>query len=169
MEKQKSKNGRYISDHKDIFYRHVEIDAADKCWEWKAYKNLRGYGQTKIGGRNGKHMLSHRLSWLVHFGEIPDGLHVCHTCDNPPCVNPAHLFLGTNLDNIKDRMKKNRSAKPWKGVPREKHPNCRFSAEDVLEMIRLRKAGNSILKIAPLFNISTRHVSILTSKHMAEK
>jgi hypothetical protein len=168
MDKLKSKNGRYISNEKEIFYRHVQMSDDDSCWEWTAYKKPSGYGQTRIGGRGGKHYLAHRLSWIVHFGDIPDGMHVCHKCDNPPCVNPKHLFLGTNSDNIKDRVSKGRSRPAWKGVDREKHPSCKFTHDDVLKMVSLRKSGHSIPKIAPLFNISTRHVSILTSKYMKE-
>jgi hypothetical protein len=106
MEKLKSKNGKYVSSKEEIFKRHADISDENNCWEWKAFKNAKGYGQTKIGGRSGKLILSHRLSWVINFGEIPEGLHVCHKCDNPSCVNPNHLFLGTNLDNIKDRVSK---------------------------------------------------------------
>jgi hypothetical protein len=64
-------------------------------------------------------MQAHRLSWLVNVGEIPEGMHVLHKCDNRPCCNPKHLFLGTNLDNIKDRVSKNRSNRWIKDAPRE--------------------------------------------------
>jgi hypothetical protein len=169
MQKVKSKNGQYISSHKEIFDRHVIYGDPNQCWEWLSYKNPNGYGQTKIGGRNGKHILSHRLSWVVNFGEIPDGLHVCHKCDNPSCVNPNHLFLGTNLDNIKDRMAKGRSRAAWKGIAREKHPSCKVSDAQVFEMVMLRKSGKSISMIAPMFGITKRHISKLTAKFILEK
>ena len=169
MEKVKSKNGQYISDGKEIFWRHVKPTNADDCWEWLSYKNPSGYGQTKIGGRNGKHILAHRLSWVVHFGEIPNDLHVCHKCDNPSCVNPKHLFLGTNLDNIKDRMAKGRSKATWKGVARENHPSCKVSDAQIFEMVALRKSGKSISTIAPMFGITKRHISKLTAKFILEK
>jgi hypothetical protein len=169
MEKIKSKNGQYISSEKEIFERHVQPSNIENCWDWLSYKNPSGYGQTKIGGRNGKHILAHRLSWIVYFGEIPEGMHVCHKCDNPSCVNPNHLFLGTNLDNIKDRMKKGRSVATWKGVPREKHPSCKVTDIQIAEMVNLRKLGKSIPTIAPMFGITPRHISKLTSKFIQEK
>lgn len=75
----------------------------DECWNWlEAVFKGPGYGQLSFGG------YAHRFAWIVAYGPIPDGLHVLHSCDNRLCVNPAHLFLGTNLDNIKDKVRKGR-------------------------------------------------------------
>ena len=84
----------------------MKIVETDECWEWIAFKNKDGYG---LFGYNGKNQKAHRVSWQLHNGPIPDGLCVLHKCDNPSCVNPNHLFLGTNADNIKDRVNKNRT------------------------------------------------------------
>jgi hypothetical protein len=78
----------------------------EHCWEWAAYKNKKGYGQIKI---QGKVLGAHRVSWLLAVGEIEAGLCVLHTCDNPKCVRPDHLFLGTNADNVDDKYKKGRA------------------------------------------------------------
>lgn len=76
------------------------------CWNYTAYKNADGYGRMRA---NGKKVLAHRFSYENKFGSIPSGLLVCHKCDNPSCVNPDHLFLGTDLDNVRDSIKKNRT------------------------------------------------------------
>lgn len=77
------------------------------CWEWQAGRNEHGYGlfATRRSGRS----RAHRVAYERFVGPIPEGLHVLHTCDNPPCVNPAHLFLGTVKDNSKDMMRKGRN------------------------------------------------------------
>ena len=77
----------------------------DGCWIWNAATKTTGYGVFRF---NGKTVTASRMSYLLYKGEIPDGLHVLHTCDNPLCVNPDHLFLGTNKDNVEDRKSKNR-------------------------------------------------------------
>lgn len=83
------------------FWKYVDKKGENECWEWNRSKYPNGYG------RIGKHY-AHRFSWILTNGEIPNGLHVCHSCDNPPCVNPKHLWLGTVADNMHDRDSKGR-------------------------------------------------------------
>lgn len=80
--------------------------AEGACWIWQGAKNKKGYGFTSLPG--GKKITAHRASYIVFRGEIPTGMLVCHKCDNPSCVNPDHLFLGTAQDNTSDMIKKGR-------------------------------------------------------------
>lgn len=73
------------------------------CWEWSGLRSARGYGRFGHDSRR-----AHRIAWELTFGPVPDGLLVCHTCDNPPCIRPEHLFLGTDADNARDMVAKGR-------------------------------------------------------------
>lgn len=77
----------------------------DGCWEWQSGRVPDGYGDLSV---DGKHYSAHRLAWELWNGAVPAGLCVLHTCDNPPCVNPAHLWLGTKSDNLQDAYDKGR-------------------------------------------------------------
>lgn len=88
------------------FWAKVDKRGPDECWTWTAGLNGQGYGIFCIGG---KARGAHRVSYFLSRGEIGNGLSVCHSCDNPPCVNPAHLWVGTAQDNSDDRVRKGRA------------------------------------------------------------
>ncbi len=105
MSDQQSPQSQVLAECPNPFKDRILMFAGSKCWIWKGAKTKRGYGHLSFLG---KHVLAHRLMWILTFGAIHDGLEVCHSCDNPPCVNPEHLWLGTHSQNMKDAFKKGR-------------------------------------------------------------
>lgn len=117
------------------FWRKVDQRGADECWPWLG-STTRGYGHARLGDRVQR---AHRLAYELTHGELPSGLYVLHHCDNPPCCNPAHLYLGTQAQNVRDRETRQRSG----GVKMrgESNPSARLTWEQV-EYIRDRiRAG----------------------------
>jgi hypothetical protein len=122
------------------------------CINWIGGLDKNGYGRFKPYGN--KRMRSHRYAYQEAYNEIPEGYCVCHHCDNPTCVNPKHLFLGTNQDNTKDRSIKGRSAKNnLIGLPFKLLPNSKLTKEEVLKIRKLIKEGKKQVDIAKMFNV----------------
>lgn len=111
------------------------------CWIWKGRKRKTGYGRFFTKGRE---VLAHRVAYLIAFGRDPGAMHVCHRCDNPSCVRPDHLFLGTTQDNSRDRLIKGRSHR-WDGSRLgEGNPRAKLTKETVA----LIRANSSISNYA---------------------
>lgn len=121
----------------DRFWEKVR--KTDGCWEWTAARLPTGYGVFGVEGNDIR--AAHRVSWLIHYGEVPEGMLVCHHCDNRGCVNPTHLFLGTDADNMHDMIAKGR-ARPTgpKGVA---NASAKLTEEDVVT-IRNRYASRQV-------------------------
>ena len=115
------------------------------CIVWTGALDHRGYGQLRAFKR--QRWQAHRLSWLVHFGEIPAGMSVLHRCDNRPCINPDHLFLGTHNDNMADRWEKGR-------VPVGEQLHKALTGPSVTEIRRRLGAGESLGRLAKEFNVT---------------
>jgi hypothetical protein len=92
------------------FWDKARADTRDGCWNWTAYKDKDGYGIITL---HGKSYRAPRFAYMLENGEVDDSLQVLHTCDNPSCVNPRHLRLGTNADNVRDRESKGRGVLSW--------------------------------------------------------
>lgn len=94
------------------FWEKVDKRGPEECWNWTAGKTKQGYGNIGTGGRGTPKTMAHRLSYEIAFGPIPDGKYILHSCDNPSCVNPAHLRAGTPKENVHDAMERGRLKNP---------------------------------------------------------
>jgi hypothetical protein len=131
-----------------------KVNKTGSCWEWTGTKTRTGYGQIKAGTPSRIHDLAHRVSWRIHFGEIPSGLCVLHSCDNKKCVNPSHLFVGTYQDNTDDMMNKNRHRVPFG----EKSASAKLKEREVRAIRAMHDIGFLYSEISKFFSVTATQV-----------
>lgn len=158
-------------EHAERFRRHVAAAGPDDCWLWTGRRDTHGYGRFVL---HGKRRFAHRVAWALANGKDPSNLLVCHHCDNPRCVNPSHLFVGTQIDNIADMDAKGRRAPmpqpeptygPHKARLGESNGSAKLTNEAVREIRRLAATGSSQSSIARLYGITQVHVSDIIRRH----
>lgn len=138
------------------FAGKYKINPETGCWEWTAGRISGGYGEFWVGTAN---HLAHRVSWYIYRGDIPENILVCHHCDNPACVNPDHLFLGTDADNSRDMTEKGRS------MVGEKHPGAKLTKKKVLKIRSLYATGDYTQReLAKMFDIAQSVISGIIHK-----
>ena len=128
----------------------------NKCWEWTGLVTRWGYGELTLGGKKSpKKHNAHRVAWMIYRGDIPNGLLVCHGCDNRLCTNPDHLFLGTPNDNMQDMIKKGRS----NFLKGDKCPWAKLNEATVLLILKDLEIGMNCHQVGKKYDIDRRQIS----------
>ncbi|KKC39889.1 hypothetical protein WH87_04800 [Devosia epidermidihirudinis] len=142
----------------DRFWSKVDVRGEDECWPWTASSFPDGYG---CFGYEGKTHHAQRIAFLLANGEFDRSLEVRHTCDNPPCCNPAHLLLGTHADNMRDMAERGRTDYPrLKG---DAHPSSKLRSGQVLEIRRRSAAGESRVALGLEFGVAPSNITMIVT------
>jgi hypothetical protein len=148
------------------FWEKVDKQGPSECWLWLGWKNNKGYGMIR-SGRRGADVFAHRVSYELAHGPIPTGETrmsniIMHTCDNPSCVNPAHLRMGAPIDNTRDMIAKGREV--WTRHPGEANGCAKLTDDKVREIRAAFASGSSMAALARLFGVSDVTVSRTISR-----
>ena len=136
-----------MANHTELFFSKISPEPNSGCWLWVGNATPSGYGVSW----SGKTMRAHRHSWEIHVGPIPANKIICHKCDNRLCVNPDHLFLGTNKENTADAWRKGR----MKRFLGEAHGQAKFVNADVLD---IRASGDSVISLAKKYGVNSETI-----------
>lgn len=142
----------------DRFWPKVLKAGPDDCWEWQGSRHPIGHGQLGRGARSDGVAYAHIVSWEFANGPVPDGLCVCHRCDNPPCVNPRHLFLGTHRENSADMKNKDRHARG------SRHSNAKLNEESVKIIRAEYESGRTQQDLADQYGVSRRLIGCIVHR-----
>jgi hypothetical protein len=146
----------------DRFRRYVVEGGADECWEWTGARSTRGYGELAMpGSRPAK---AHKMAWEAVNGPVPDGLWVLHHCDNPPCCNPAHLYVGTHVDNMRDMRERGRHwsrVNPERIIRGERCGAAKLTEDQVREIHRMKANGEPSVSLALRFGVTKTTVNMI--------
>lgn len=135
----------------------VQHGDPDECWPWTGARTRDGYGSISRGDGTTRSMLTHRAAYLIANGELPADIEVCHSCDNPPCCNPAHLFSGTHTVNMRDAKDKGRMIGP--GRARETRNGGNKYSPETIQLVRALGGTMSQQRIADQIGMGQSHVS----------
>lgn len=153
-------------DPREYLYSKIAVDEATGCWNWTGHLFEKGYGYFKCVGLEDQAIPASRASWKIHNGDISRYDFVCHKCDNRACCNPAHLFLGTQKQNMQDCVAKERINRG------ENRPQHKLTEPDVVELRRARRTGESWRSLATKYGVAVNcivsAVTGVTWKHVPE-
>ena len=149
----------FCSPQHHAAWRHLQaselfwtsVNKTESCWLWTKSRDKDGYGKASKKHRS---LRAHQYAWILTYGPIPDGQHILHRCDNPPCVRPDHLFVGTQADNVQDAMRKGR-----RRILRGKECSWSKLSDEEIERIRSLRGHMTQRRIAQEFGITQGHVS----------
>ncbi len=155
----RAEKAEYLSSSVERLMSKMKTIPGSFCWEWTGAVGSDGYGRTWF---NGKSWMAHRLSYHLMSkpwmqAEIPEGMFVCHECDNPLCINPGHLFVGSADDNNKDMARKGRA----RGPLGESNGNSKLTKEDVLMIVQSVRGGSPVAEVASEFGVTPNNIKAI--------